>query len=126
MPRRPVLVLGLTLSACAHSADPAPAPVPAPAPAPVEPAPAEPAPAPVAALPAWDDVPSPVPPGATNPPRPVLVVTPDGAHCYKQWVSPMMRNPAMGQDRVEACTEDCGTEIACDDRAKALLGSKPE
>jgi hypothetical protein len=78
-------------------------------------------PQPASALPAWDDVASGHPAGATNPPIPELIVTPDG-RCFKAWVSPMMPRDERG-DRVDAvCAgEDCGTEIVCLDRAAALL-----
>lgn len=58
-----------------------------------------------ASLPAWDDVPSGHPPGATNPPSPVLIVTPDGT-CYKRWEGGMIPS---GGDRVEVVTADGAT-----------------
>ncbi|MSQ03722.1 MAG: hypothetical protein EXR71_17850 [Myxococcales bacterium] len=36
-------------------------------------------------LPAWDAVTSEHPPGATNPPYPVLVVARDSGRCFKAW-----------------------------------------
>lgn len=80
---------------------------------------------PASALPIWDDVPSPHPPGATNPPAPQLLVTADG-RCFKRWVSPMLPADARRDQLVPACPgtdpllEDCGTEIACPERATAL------
>ncbi len=61
-------------------------------------------------LPKWDDVPSKHPEGATNPPSPVLIVTPDG-DCYKRWEGGML--PSKG-NRVEAVTADASTtKIQC-------------
>lgn len=74
------------------------------------------------ALPAWDDVPSGHPEGATNPPMPELVVTPEG-DCFKRWVSPMKRPTGPRGNRVEACVEDCGTAIVCPPEAEALLAA---
>lgn len=82
-------------------------------------------------LPTWDEVKSGHPEGATNPPMPELVVTPDGAHCYKNWRA-AMRPPEPGEvwgDRVQECAPDeCGTEIECpEDRARELLeAAKPD
>lgn len=85
-------------------------------------------PQPSGALLAWEDVPSPHPAGATNPPRPVLVVTPE-RRCFKRWVSPFLP-PEQARERVEACDPaqvDCGTEITCPPRAEDLLaGQKAE
>jgi hypothetical protein len=141
----PVVILGLTLGAglggaCAGSQPGSPpASEPATNPPPPEPPPPEPvatnppppepepdpAPAPAtASLPTWDEVASKHPPGATNPPRPVLLVSPEG-RCFKQWVSPMVRPPAH-QDRIEPCDEEgaCGTEVVCPaERAAPLLES---
>jgi hypothetical protein len=138
---RPVVVLGLSLSlaaGCTGTHDqrtsnppapepeishnpPAPEPEPAPVPAPtpdtipeVAPAPA-PAPAPTGGLPTWDQVPSGHPPGATNPPRPVLVVTTDTHRCFKRWVSPMVPPDRIQREVTDAECADgaCGTEIVC-------------
>ena len=85
-------------------------------------------PVPSSALPTWDDVESGHPKGATNPPLPLLVVSADGAHCWKEWVSPM-RPPAevleavQSGGRVLADGEtSSGTEIQCPDEATGLLG----
>jgi hypothetical protein len=101
---------------------------PAPDPQPVVPTANPPAP-----LPTWDEVPSGHPEGATNPPRPVLIVTPDKAHCYKDWVSGMMAPRPDTSDRVDACppaadgSQPCGTEIQCPPRADEILaGGKAE
>lgn len=139
-PTAPVLVLGLSLAACAGGhptrtnnpppPDPEPTanpPAPEPEPPPVveptmnPPAP-EPEPTEAAALPTWDEVLSGHPPGATNPPRPVLVVSPEG-RCFKQWVSPMVP-PIRHRDRIEPCEapDSCGTEVVCPaERAAPLL-----
>jgi hypothetical protein len=77
------------------------------------------------ALPTWDEVGSGHPPGATNPPRPELIVTPEG-RCYKHWVSPMMRRaPGSVGDHVQACVADeCGWEIQCPEpRASEVLAA---
>jgi len=140
--RRTVMVVGLTLAAaCGGSKVPErtgnpPPPDPVPPEEPVEaipeatapddrvkrnPPPPPPDPV-VADLPSWDEVKSRHPPGATNPPRPVLIVTPEG-RCYKSWVSPMAPpTPGVPRgDRVQACDGDCGTEVVCPERAEALL-----
>lgn len=76
-------------------------------------------------LPQWDEVPSGHPPGATNPPLPVLEVTQDGTRCFKAWQSPMMRNPdlwAIGGRVLASADAAQGTEVACEvDKAAALL-----
>lgn len=80
---------------------------------------------PAPSLPSWDDVPSGHPPGATNPPSPQLLVTPDG-RCFKRWVSPMLPAAARRDQLVPACPgadpllADCGTEIGCPERAADL------
>lgn len=138
--RRAVMVVGLTLAGCGAKDPelagnpPAPEPVEAP-PIPVgNPAAPDPPPPtnPPPALPTWEEATSRHPPGATNPPRPELIVTPDG-DCYKKWVSGMLA-PQPGQphgDRVEACEENCGTAIQCPPKAAELLaanraGDEPE
>jgi hypothetical protein len=139
MTRRPVRVL-FTLGALACGPKPAPPtinppeapspdtvpPIPPPVgnpsgppPQPVEevvPPPTNPPPAP---LPTWEEVLSGHPAGATNPPIPELIVTPDG-RCYKKWRSPMLAKPPFG-DRLEDCKQDCGTLIACPPAAAPLL-----
>ncbi len=79
-------------------------------------------------LPTWDDVPSGHPEGATNPPIPVLVVTPDG-ECYKRWQSPFMGRQGVSFDpHVEDCKGTdigCGTRIQCTAEAEALKAGKP-
>ena len=76
-----------------------------------------------AKLPSWDSVGSGHPEGATNPPRPVLVVDPDG-RCFKQWTSGMLAPTPETDDRVEACTgEDCGTQVECPPKAAELLAA---
>ncbi len=71
-------------------------------------------------LPMWDDVKSRHPEGATNPPAPELIVTPDG-DCYKKWVGRMGGGDGNSGDRVEACESDCGTQIQCPPKAAELL-----
>jgi hypothetical protein len=117
----------LSLSACKGKVEPTsnpPAPVveetenpPAPIPAGNPPPPEQPE------MPAWDDVASSHPEGATNPPIPFLYVTPEG-DCYKDFVSPFRAGGPDGiGDRVrEDCdTEPCGTQVVCPDRAQPLL-----
>lgn len=81
--------------------------------------------------PAWDDVKSGHPEGATNPPIPVLVVTPAG-DCFKGWRSPMVPPSADNQDRVQECPDghECGVAVECPPKAAELLatwnaGEKP-
>lgn len=80
-------------------------------------------------LPRWDEVPSGHPAGATNPPSPVLLATPDG-RCFKQWVSPMIRGD-FHRDRVTECPNpdpivgDCGTPIECPPDAAERTKPKP-
>lgn len=92
-----------------------PAPGPAPAPAPS-------ASPDGAALPTWESVRSSHPEGATNPPRPVLIVDPDG-RCFKDWESGMIRPEPHTDDRVMACPDPgmCGTQTQCPPEAEGLL-----
>ncbi len=119
----------LTLSACKGKVEPTtnpPPPIIEPAGNPPPPIlePTENPPAPEqATLPAWDDVSSSHPEGATNPPIPFLYVTPEG-DCYKDFVSPFRAGGPDGiGDRVreDCATEPCGTQVACPDRAQPLL-----
>lgn len=106
-PRHPVvriLAKGLALSVASTAAchgratppEPPPGNPPAPEPLPEPPAGNPPPPEPVPTanppppLPAWDDVKSDHPEGATNPPRPVLVALEDGSRCWKEWVGGMV------------------------------------
>lgn len=88
---------------------------------------ANPPPPPRPTLPTWDEVASPHPEGATNPPAPFLVVTPE-RDCFKVWVSPFLAGqPDKWGDRVrtDCATEDCGTPISCpEDRVQALLDAE--
>jgi len=110
---------------------PIPPPVGNPSPPPVlrNPPPPEPPPGPGAApLPTWDEVPSTHPKGATNPPRPVLVVLEDGSRCWKEWVSPMLPpgplEPALG-GKIVAQAPDHLVEIQCPvERVQAILRAK--
>ena len=132
--------VGLTLAGCAGTtgpenpvpepvrvvaADPSPPPPPAPAPSAPAPVPA----APAGDLPAWDEVPSDHPPGATNPPSPVLLVTPSG-ECHKSWVSPFLPMNLRRSRVVAACPDpdpegagDCGVRVQCPPEAEALLAA---
>jgi hypothetical protein len=81
-----------------------------------------------APLPTWDEVPSTHPKGATNPPRPVLVVLQDGTRCWKEWVSPMLPpgplEPALG-GKIVAEAPDHLVEIQCPvERVQAILRAK--
>lgn len=88
------------------------------------------------ALPTWDDVPSHHPPNATDRPLPVLVVTADGTHCFKQWLDPRyaMRMGIREGVRVVASPNDVpdhppATPIQCPDRAAQVLeerGHQPD
>jgi hypothetical protein len=130
MARSTVIVLGLVFQACSGSGSqrthnpPPPDPLPEPIPE-VVPQPVPALPVPSSGMPTWDEVPSPHPEGATNPPSPVLIVTPE-RRCYKRWVSPFL--PAeKHQDRVEACGDSCGgTEIQCPPEADELLAARPD
>lgn len=73
-------------------------------------------------LPDWDSVASGHPPGATNPPYPVLVVVKDSGRCFKAWRGGMM--PPSADERnaggmVTATLPEAleilggGTEVAC-------------
>lgn len=75
-------------------------------------------------LPTWDQVASGHPEGATNPPIPVLNVTPTGV-CYKAWMSPFSARERPIVDSVRTdCDESidaCGTQIVCPPQAAQLL-----
>jgi len=135
--------LGLGLVACADedevvdevlAEEPAEAPVELELPSDGTPdLPTEEGPAPETAdgeLPTWDEVKSGHPEGATNPPIPELIVTPDG-DCYKDW-RPGMLLPPPGEpvgDRIQECGEgvDCGTRIQCpEERMQALMEAVEE
>lgn len=114
------LLLVIGLAACAKRGADAPAdaePVVAPAPVVAPEAQAD-------GLPAWDDVPSGHPPGATDPPFPVLVISPDGV-CHKRWQSPFLRRSGVVFDpHVEDCVGTdlgCGTAVHCPPAAAPLL-----
>src|SRR5262245_7349308 len=126
MTRSPIVVLGLVFQACSGGSPqrtnnpPAPEPEIIPE---VKPEPVPEVPAPAKALPTSEAVPSSHPPGATNPPMPVLIVNLEG-RCFKKWVSPMLPDD-QHKDRVEDCKEACGgTEIACPPKAAELLAEK--
>ena len=82
-------------------------------------------PAPQSGLPSWDAVGSNHPEGATNPPSPVLVVTKDGAHCYKQWRGGMLPPEPdveeFGGKVIDNADPAAGTEIVCPPQAAAVL-----
>lgn len=87
-------------------------------------------PAPDKTLPSWDEVESGHPAGATNPPVPLLAVTKDGQHCYKEWYDG--RAMPAGEIRaggrvIDGPGDTKGTEIACDpERVKQVLDTKGE
>jgi hypothetical protein len=135
-PYRPVvrvMIAGaaLSIAGCKKSAEvgePPDAPVTAPVDDGVRAIPTAnppPPPPPPSDLPTWDEVASGHPEGATNPPSPFLLVTPDG-DCYKGWRGGMMA-PRPGEvfgDRIQVCEEgaDCGTAIQCPEpRTSELL-----
>ena len=70
-------------------------------------------------LPRWDDVPSGHPEGATNPPRPILVVAADTGACFKVWHGGMIPPPAdvrAAKGRVVATAAEAGeraTQVQC-------------
>ena len=78
-------------------------------------------------LPTWDEVVSGHPQGATNPPRPVLVVNSDATRCWKEWVGGMRPDPdfrriAASGGRVLAAGEaPNGTEVQCPTGAGAVV-----
>lgn len=77
----------------------------------------------VSSLPTWDSVASGHPEGATNPPMPVLAVTPDG-RCFKEWRDPRMMTPELRADGgriLTSAAETTGTEVQCPDTAGPLL-----
>ena len=82
------------------------------------------------ALPSWDDVPSPHPAGATNPPAPILAATADGEACFKEWrdIRGMALEGISPNGRILAEGETSpGTPIACPaDRLQALLHPEEE
>jgi hypothetical protein len=84
------------------------------------------APRSASALPTWDEVESGHPPGATNPPLPMLALSADGEHCYKEWLSPMRPTDQLVEaikigGRVLAEGEQStGTEVQCPDNAEAV------
>lgn len=79
------------------------------------------------ALPTWGEVRSGHPEDATNPPSPVLVVTQDGATCYKAWRSGM-QPPDMMEDRyggwvIDAPEPALGTQVVCPPEAAEVLAA---
>jgi len=77
-------------------------------------------------LPTWDQVESGHPEGATNPPRPVLVVMEAGPRCWKEWVGGMLPPTEevlqLGGRVITDAAETKGTEIACPRRqAQSIL-----
>jgi hypothetical protein len=121
------MFLALSIALGCGSKAPPVAPEAPPVPAQVAPPPAISPPA--AALPAWDDVPSGRPPGGTDRPIPILVVTPDH-RCFKRWISPMAR-PMPGVvrgDHVEETLLAPTPEVQCPEpRATDVLTAwKPQ
>jgi len=77
-------------------------------------------------LPTWDQVESGHPDGATNPPRPVLVVMEEGPRCWKEWVGGMVAPTSeilqLGGRIIADPKATSGTEIACPRRqAQSIL-----
>lgn len=114
--------LGLSLSSACNNGSKTTSPPPsspdAIAERPTEnPPPPPPEPTPNAGLPRWEEVESGHPKGATNPPRPVLVVMADGPRCWKEWVGGMMPpDPAVVETGGRVITEESqtqGTEVLC-------------
>lgn len=74
-------------------------------------------------LPEWGSIPSRHPEGATNPPRPILIVDPSG-RCYQKWVGGMLAPTPETSDGVRVCADEeygCGTEVKCNARAASML-----
>lgn len=113
----------LAVSACRKDAAPEPeVPEPPVMRNPPPPELEEPVEPPTPVLPTWDAVGSNHPEGATNPPRPVLVVDPDG-RCFKDWAPSMLPPKPENSDRVQKCgaDDDCGTQVVCPEKAAKLL-----
>ena len=120
-----VLGVALVVTACGEKpiVEPTPAPMipevlPTAVPTPPEPMPTANPPAPTSTLPAWDDVKSSHPEGATNPPSPVLFVTAEPKACFKVWMGGMMPplsdiREAGGRVVATAAEVPNGTEVQC-------------
>jgi hypothetical protein len=117
-----VLGVALTLGACHPAAVPEPPgnpPVPETTHNPPMPPPPEPTQNPPAPLPTWDEVLSGHPPGATNPPYPILVVSQTPQACFKVWHGGMIPPPADVREahgRVVATPAEAGdraTQVQC-------------
>jgi hypothetical protein len=128
-PFRLVVVLSSGAALSCSPLDPTPTPplpgnppIPEATPSPVPPT--NPPVATPAPLPTWDQVESGHPKGATNPPIPELIVTPD-RHCYKNWRPSMIMPSGPSGNRVQTCPTEtpnpCGTEIQCPPEAQGLL-----
>jgi hypothetical protein len=73
----------------------------------------------------WESVKSGHPEGATNPPTPYLLVSPDGASCWKAFGGGMTGPTPETSNRVlKVGEEPHGTAIVCPDFAKEVL-AKP-
>lgn len=100
-----VLFAGVSLAACAKDPVLTHNPPPPPEPTTMNPPPT---------LPAWEEVASTHPAGATNPPMPVLEVK-DGA-CYKAWYDPRampMDARGKGARKVSEGEEPRGIQVQC-------------
>lgn len=127
MKRTPfVRVLGLALvtSGCMMSSDPVKENPPPPEPLPGNPPLPTPEPT---ALPTWDQVKSSHPEGATNPPRPLLMVSREPEACFKEWVGGM-RPPDPEEAAIDghvvntpADAAHLGTQIQCPEGQPAKL-----
>ncbi len=80
-------------------------------------------------LPPWEAVESGHPEGATNPPRPVLVILEDGTRCWKEWQGGMMPPDeellALGGRVITDPSQTTATEIQCPRRrVQSILDKK--
>jgi len=131
-----VVGVALTLNGCQKPAiithnPPAPDPEPpiaevnAPPPTPIGPTMNPPPPdtvvpvgnPPAPSLPTWDSVGSGHPVGATNPPRPMLIVSRSPEACFKTWTGGMVPPPAdvmaVGGRVVDTPAMASGTQVQC-------------
>jgi hypothetical protein len=85
-----------------------------------------PPPEPEPSLPTWDEVASGHPEGATNPPRPVLVVSQNPEACFKRWegsMRPPSREVMVIDGEVVATPADAAnaTQVVCPEGQPAAL-----
>ncbi|MCK6520330.1 hypothetical protein L6R49_02710 [Myxococcota bacterium] len=77
--------------------------------------------------PTWNEVRSSHPEGATNPPSPLLIVTADGATCYKAW-RPARQPPDPVESQyggwvIPAPDPNAGVEVVCPPDAARVLAA---